>query len=101
MATEPDHTSELPQAAVDYLWRGLTIETIKLIREELDIDLKEPKDLVDAYVRSQPTLQRKVEKAQEQLREKFVHRLIWFIILVVGERMPCLGPISRPVLHSR
>lgn len=76
MATEPDHTSELPQSAVDHLWRGQTIEAIKLTREQRDIDLKEAKDLVDAYVRSQPTLQRKVEKAREQLTQKFLRWLI-------------------------
>ena len=60
------------------------IGAIKLIRERREIAVKETTDLMDAYVCSQPTLQRNVEKTQEQLRDNFMRWLIWFIILAVG-----------------
>jgi len=61
MTQEPTQSSTLPPAAVELLWRGDVIEAIKLVRAERKLGLKEAKDLVDSYIRSQPSLRQKME----------------------------------------
>lgn len=78
------HSPNLPQAAVDFLGRGEVIAAIKLVRQEQDIGLKEAKDLVDAYIRSQPTLRRQMELAQAKTRQTLGRWLTWFLILAAG-----------------
>lgn len=84
MTNGRDDRLELSEAAVAYLWRGQTIEAIKLLRNERKIGLKEAKELVDSYVCSQPSLQRKMEAVQAEMKRKLARGLIWFIILAVG-----------------
>jgi hypothetical protein len=84
MTIESSGASNLPRAAVDLLWRGEVIEAIRLVRLEQHIGLKEAKDAVDAYVRSQPTLQRKMEQAQAETRQKLGRWLTWLLILAAG-----------------
>lgn len=64
MPTEPTQSFTFPNEAVEMLWRGEMIEAIKLVRVERHLGLKESKDLVDAYLRSQPALRQKLEQAQ-------------------------------------
>ena len=64
MTTEPTQSSTLPNAAIEMLWRGEMVEAIKLVRVERHLGLKESKDLVDAYMHSQPVLRQKLEQAQ-------------------------------------
>ena len=56
MTPEWTQSSTLSNAAVELLWRGNVIEAIKLVRAERNLSLKEAKDPVDAYIRSQPSL---------------------------------------------
>jgi hypothetical protein len=79
VTNEPGHPDNLPQAAVEALWRGNLIEAIKLVRLERSIGLKEAKQLVDAYVRTKPTLQRKMEEIQAEARRRFVR---WLIVVL-------------------
>jgi ribosomal protein L7/L12 len=67
MTDEPTQSSTLPNAAVEILWRGQMIEAIKHVRVERKLGLKEAKDLVDAYIRSQPSLREKMEQAQAEM----------------------------------
>lgn len=73
--------SALPQAAVAALEQGNTIEAIKIVRLEREIGLKESKDLVDAYLKSRPDLQRRLEAAQAEARQGFVRWLVIFLAL--------------------
>ena len=84
MTIESGGASDLPLAAVDLLWRGEVIEAIKLVRVERHIGLKEAKEAVDAYVRSQPPLQRKMEQVQAGTRQKLGRWLTWLLILAAG-----------------
>ncbi|HEY5627682.1 MAG TPA: hypothetical protein VIR79_07030 [Nitrospira sp.] len=84
MTIESGGASDLPRAAVDLLWRGEVIEAIKLVRLDRHIGLKEAKDAVDAYLRSQPALQRKLEQAQAETRQKLGRWLMWLLILAAG-----------------
>jgi len=52
----PDASRPLPPAAVAALSNGNKIEAIKIVRQEWGTDLKDAKDAVDAYVRTQPAL---------------------------------------------
>jgi len=59
----PDASRPLPPAAVAALSNGNKIEAIKIVRQEWGSDLKDAKDAVDAYVRTQPALAATVQEA--------------------------------------
>ena len=71
----------LPKAAIAALEQGHTIEAIKIIRQESGLGLKESKDLVYAYLKSRPDLQRRLESAQAEGRQGFVRWLVIFLAL--------------------
>lgn len=71
----------LPQAAVSALWHGQVVEAIKLVRAEQKIGLKESRELIDAYVRTQPALLSRIGQAQADAREGLFR---WLIFLLVG-----------------
>ncbi len=80
MTTEPTQSSSLSNAAVEMLWRGDVTAAIKLVRVERNLGLKEAKDLVDAYIRSQPSLRQKLEQAQSEIWQKLKRGLIVVLI---------------------
>ncbi len=80
MTTEPTQSSTLSNAAVEMLWRGDVIAAIKVVRAERNLGLKEAKDLVDAYIRSQPSLRQKMEQAQAEMWQKLKRGLIVALI---------------------
>jgi hypothetical protein len=63
---------------------GRMVEAIKHVRLERNLGLKEAKDLVDAYVRSQPDLQRKMERINAAARQTLVRWLIGILVLAAG-----------------
>jgi ribosomal protein L7/L12 len=54
----------LPPAAILALQQGRKIEAIKILRSEQPMGLKEAKDAVDTYVRTQPQLQQALVAVQ-------------------------------------
>ena len=84
MTLEPTQSSSLPNAAVEMLWRGQMIEAIKLVRVERNLGLKEAKDLVDAYIRSQPSLRQKMEQTQAEMWQKLKRGLIVALIFAAA-----------------
>ena len=84
MTDEPTQSSTLPNAAVEMLWRGQMIEAIKHVRVERKLGLKEAKDLVDAYIRSQPSLRQKMEQAQAETWQKLKRGLIVALIFAAA-----------------
>ena len=76
MTDEPNQMSTLSNAAVEMLWRGDVIAAIKVVRVERNLGLKEAKDLVDAYIRSQPSLRQKMEQAQTEMWKKLKRGLL-------------------------
>lgn len=81
MANGPPQSPAFPQTAIPALEQGHTIEAIKIIRQESGLGLKESKDLVDAYLKSRPDLQRRLETAQTEARQGFVRWLVIFLAL--------------------
>jgi hypothetical protein len=58
-----ESTRPLPPEAIAALSGGKKIEAIKIVRQEWGVDLKDAKDAVDAYVKSQPTLAASMQEA--------------------------------------
>jgi ribosomal protein L7/L12 len=64
-----ERSDDFPAEAITALWQGNKIEAIKILRQALQIDLKDAKDKVDQYVSNEPALQQKLATAQtESLR---------------------------------
>jgi hypothetical protein len=84
MTTDPIPSSTLPNAAVEMLWRGDVIAAIKVVRAERNLGLKEAKDLVDAYIRSQPSLRQKMEQAQAEMWQKLKRGLLVALIFAAA-----------------
>lgn len=81
MMHESSQPFTFPPAAVAALEQGNTIEAIKIVRLDRNLGLKESKDLVDAYLKSRPDLQRQLEAAQAEARQGFVRWLVIFLAL--------------------
>jgi len=71
--------SPLSIAAISALQHGNKVEAIKIVREERKIGLKEAKDAVEEYVRSQPTLQSSFAAAQAETKRSV---LGWLAMLI-------------------
>jgi len=84
MTTDPIPSSTLPNAAVEMLWRGDVIAAIKVVRVQRNLGLKEAKDLVDAYIRSQPSLRQKMEQAQAEMWQKLKRGLLVALIFAAA-----------------
>lgn len=84
MTLEPTQSSTLPNAAVEMLWRGDVIAAIKHVRVERNLGLKEAKDLVDAYIRSQPSLRQKMEQTQSEMWQKLKRGLLIALIFAAA-----------------
>lgn len=84
MMTGSSQPSAFPPAAVAALEQGNTIEAIKIVRLDRGLGLKEAKDLVDAYLKSRPDLQRRLEAAQAEARQGFVRWLAIFLALAAA-----------------
>ena len=57
---------------------------IKIVRLERDVELKEAKDQVDAYLKGQPALQHRLEAAQAQATQTLVWWLIGLLMLAAA-----------------
>ncbi|MDO9116397.1 MAG: ribosomal protein L7/L12 [Nitrospira sp.] len=84
MTTDQTQSSKLSNATVEMLWRGDVIAAIKVVRVERNLGLKEAKDLVDAYIRSQPSLRQKLEQAQAEMWQKLKRGLIVALIFAAA-----------------
>ncbi len=62
----------MPPAALAALWKGEMIDAIKLVRQDRNLGLKEAKDALDAYLRTQPELQRRKAAVQAEQFRGFV-----------------------------
>lgn len=70
----------LPAAAIFALQRGDKIGAIKIARKEFGTDLKDSKDLVESYLRTQPAMQAGISAAQKES----MRRALWWLAAVVG-----------------
>jgi hypothetical protein len=84
MKNKPSRSSDLPKATIEALWQGNVIEAIKVVRQERNIGLKEAKDVVDAYLASQPALKKKLDQVLATAQQRFIRWLIGFLVLAAG-----------------
>ncbi len=84
MSNRLRRSSDLPKAAIEALWQGNVIEAIRIVRQERNIGLKEAKDVVDAYIASQPALKKKMDQVLATARQRFIRWLIGFLVLAAG-----------------
>jgi hypothetical protein len=73
--------SSLSEGAISALQHGNKIEAIKLVREEQGLGLKEAKDEVEEYLRTQPSLQATLATAQTHANRSI---LLWLLVLIGG-----------------
>jgi ribosomal protein L7/L12 len=83
------HEHALPQAAVAALWKGQIIDAIKLVRMEQNVDLKEAKHSVDAYLQTQPALKNRIQQTHADAREGLL-RWLFFLLFGGAGLMYCL-----------
>lgn len=79
--TAPPLSPALSQSAVAALWKGQVTEAIQLVRLEQNISLTEATDLIDTFLRSQPTLRNQIDEAHADAREGLLR---WLIFLLAG-----------------
>ena len=77
------HARQLPQEAIARLHEGNKIEAIKIVREAHGIQLKEAKDVVDAYVKTQPALQQVFAAKLALAKANFKRALLATVVLFV------------------
>jgi len=78
----PPPSRPFPAAAIAALSNGRKIEAIKIVREEWGTDLKDYKDAVEAYVKSQPALAATMQEASANSQRS---GLTWlFVVALVG-----------------
>ena len=72
---------EIPSGAIAALEQGNKIEAIKLTRVAKGLGLKESKDLVEEYLRTDPGLEQrfKAKQSESNWSEKFI-----FFLIVLG-----------------
>ena len=81
MSNRSRRSPDLPKAAVDALWQGNVIKAIKVVRQELNIGLKESRNVVDAYIASQPALKKKMDKVLATAQQRFIRWLIGLLVV--------------------
>lgn len=84
MANITRRSVDLPKAAVEALRRGDLIGAITAVRRERQIGFKGAKELVEIYVASQPTLQKKMDKVVADAQRKFTRWMIGLAIIAAG-----------------
>ena len=84
MLKQPRRAPDLPKAAVDALWQGNVIGAIKVVRQERNTGLNESRNMVDAYIASQPALKKKMDKVLATAQQRFIRWSIGFLILAAG-----------------
>lgn len=73
MNTNPDQA--LPADVIAAIQQGNKIGAIKRLRLARGLELKDAKQIVDAYVRNDPALVRKYQAQSDQAR-----RVMWFVL---------------------
>lgn len=78
----PPTSRPFPAAAIAALSSGNKIEAIKIVRQEWGTDLKDSKDAVEAYVKTQPALAATMQEAGANSQRS---GLTWlFVVVFIG-----------------
>jgi hypothetical protein len=77
-------TPTIPSQAIAELHQGRKIEAIRLVREAQGLGLKEAKETVEAYVKSQPALQLAMENKNRETKGALVRWLVVFAAIIAA-----------------
>ena len=75
-----DTSRPFPPAAIAALSSGNKIEAIKIVRQEWGVDLKDAKDAVEAYIKTQPGLAATMQEAAASSKRGCV---TWLLVLAL------------------
>ena len=78
MTFESTSRPALPLEAISHLHQGRVIEAVKIVRKAEGLQLKDAKDRVDAYIRSQPSLQAVMAAKQTEAKGALIR---WLLIV--------------------
>jgi hypothetical protein len=84
MTNQPEHSSDLPQAVVDALWRGNRSEAIELLQRVRHIEREEARELVATYILFNSAVQRRMDDGQPKLSWGIMPWLILFQAILVA-----------------
>ncbi len=88
----PDPTRPFPAEAIAAISNGNKIEAIKIVREAWGVDLKDAKDAVEAYVKTQPALAATLQEASSKSQRGCI---TWVLVLAL------VGALAYYFLRSR
>ncbi|MBZ5635092.1 MAG: ribosomal protein L7/L12 [Acidobacteriia bacterium] len=77
----PDSSRPFPPTAAAALSNGNKIEAIKIVRQEWGLDLKDAKDAVEAYVKTQPALAATMQEASASSQRGCI---TWLLVLALA-----------------
>ena len=80
----PDSFRSLSPAAIAAITNGKKIEAIKIVRQERGLSLKDAKDAVEAYVKSQPALAATMQDASANSQRRCVLGLLALALLAAA-----------------
>ena len=75
-----EQKTKLPLEAVSALHRGNKIEAIKVVRTQLGVDLKEAKQLVEKFLRTEPS----VQASFAEMRARSAPGTLWRLAAIIG-----------------
>lgn len=84
MTKNPETHPTLPETAVAALYKGMKIEAIKIVRMTRGIGLKEAKDQVEEFIRSQPMIERRMGEIDAEARRAFLPWVIFAAAAAAG-----------------
>jgi ribosomal protein L7/L12 len=69
-------TPTIPTHAIAELHQGKKIEAIRIVRQAQGLGLKEAKDVVEAYIQSQPALKVAIEAKNKEAKQTLIRWLL-------------------------
>lgn len=84
MTHMPGQVPDLPQKALEALWRGERSEAIEQVQLERNLGVEEARELVATYIMSQPALQRRMKDSQSETRWGIMRWLIMVQAIAVA-----------------
>lgn len=80
-------STTIPPQAIAELQQGRKIEAIRIVRAAQGLGLKEAKEAVEAYVRSQPALQHALEARNREAKANLAR---WLVVVAAMIAAACV-----------
>lgn len=80
----PSEIKDIPDAAKLALRQGNKIEAIKIVRTEHNLDLKDAKDAIEAFVAGNPVVRAEMESTIERSTPRALRWLLLIVVIAAG-----------------